>query len=91
MFCELAILYVSFAAFFEFETLFPSVRPHVALQMIRSSGNVHAFIALVRLFSCMLPHYMSFQVSHCNAVILAHCASVRLFSRVGPFVPPQIV
>ena len=34
---------------------------------------------------------VDFQITSCNAGKLAHCASVRLFPRVGPFVPLQMV
>ena len=90
MFCEIAFLSVSFAAFVAPERLFPTVRPHVALQITRRGTCVVALVTLVWLFSCMLPHCVNFQITSCNAGILAHCASVRLFPRVGPFVLLQI-
>ena len=42
------------------------------------------------LFSCVLPHHVFFQFTSCNTGELAHCASVRLFSRVGSFVLLQM-
>ena len=90
MFCELALSSVSFVAFVAPERLFPSVRPHVALQVTRRSASVVALVTLEWLFSCMLPHHVNFQFTSCNAGILAHCASVRLFPRVGSFVGLQI-
>ena len=90
MFGEHVFSRVCFAASVALERLFPSVRPHVALQMIRSSASVVALVTLVWLFSCVVPHHVNFQFTSLNAGILAHCASVRLFSRVGPFVILQI-
>ena len=90
MFCELLFLFVIFVALVALERPFPSVRPHVALQVARRSGSVVALVTLERLFSCMLPHHVICQMTSCNAGKLAHCASVTLFPRVGPFVGLQI-
>ena len=86
MSCELFLSSVSFVAFSAPERLLPSVRCHVALQLTRRSTIVVALVTLVWLFSCVLPHHVLFQITSCNAGILAHCASVRLFPRVGSFV-----
>ena len=86
MSCKLVLSSVSFVAFGAPETLLPSVRNHVALQSTKRSASVVALVTLVWLFSCMLAHHVNFQFTSCNAGILAHCASVRLFPRVGPFV-----
>ena len=86
MFCELAVSSVSFAAFVAPERLFPSVRPHVTLQVIRSSAKEVTLVTLEWLFSCVLTHHVNFQLIRCNAGKLTHCASVRLFARMGPFV-----
>ena len=86
MFCELAVSSVSFAAFVAPERLFPSVRPHVTLQVIRSSAREVALVTLEWLFSCVLTHHVNFQLIRCNAGKLTHCASVRLFPRVSSFV-----
>ena len=91
MFCEVFCLFESFATFVALERPLPSVRPHVALQMTSCSAGVAALVTLVWLFSCMLPHHVLFQIACCNAGELAPCASLRLFTRVGPFVPHQIV
>ena len=84
-----AILGVSFATLVALERLLPSVCYHVALQVTRRGASVVALVTLVWLFSCVLPHHVNFQIASCNAGKLAHCASVRLFPRVGPFVPLQ--
>ena len=86
MFCEIILLCVSFAAFVAPERLFPTVRPHVTLQMTRRSASVVALVTLEWLFSCMLPHHVNFQLLSSNAGKLAYCASVRFFPRVGSFV-----
>ena len=91
MFCEVFFVFVSFVAFGAPERLLPSVRSHVPLQSIRRSASVVALVTLVWLFSCVLPHHVNFQVTSLNTGKLAHCASVRLFSRVGPFVLLQTV
>ena len=91
MYCELVLLCVSFVAFVALERLLPSVRYHVDLQVTRRSASVVALVTLVWLFSCMLPHYVLFQLTRLNAGKFAHCASVGLFPRVGSFVLLQIV
>ena len=83
MFCELLFVFVSFAASIAVEKLLPSMRHHVALQLTRSSASVVALVTLVWFFSCVLPHHVNFQFTGSNAGKLAHCASVRLFPRVG--------
>ena len=89
MFCEALFLCVSFATMVALERLYPCVRPHVALQGTRRSTSVVALFTLVWLFPCMLPHHVNFQLTSCNGGKLARCASVKLFSRVGPFVRLQ--
>ena len=86
MFCEIRLS----LAFVAPERLFPSVRPHVAPQITRRSAGEVALVTLEWLFSCVLPHHVIFQMTRCYAGKLAHCASVRLFPRVGPFVLLQI-
>ena len=90
MSCEIALLSVSFAALVTLEKLFPSVRLHVVLQLKRRSASEVALVTLVWLFSRMVPHHVNFQLICGNAGKLAHCASERLFPRVGPFVVLQI-
>ena len=90
MFCKVSLSSVNFVAFVAHERPLSSVRPHMALQVIRSSANVVALVTIVWVFSCVLPHHVIFQTTSCNAGKLAHCASVRLFLRVGPFVGLQI-
>ena len=85
MFCQLIFPVVSFAALVALERLLPSVCHHVLLQSTRSASEV-ALVTLVWLFSCMVPHHVSFQIISLNAGILAHCAPVRFFTRVGSFV-----
>ena len=86
MFCEGLFMCKNFATLVALERLFPSVRLHVSLQITRRSASVVALVTLVWLFSCMLPHHVNFQFISSYAGKLAHCASVRLFPRVGPFV-----
>ena len=90
MSCEISLFLVSFAAFVAPEGLFPTVRPHVLLQITRRDTSVVALVTLEWLFSCMFPHHVLLQFTSLNAGKLAHCASVRLFPRVGPFVLLQI-
>ena len=82
---------VSFVALVALERLLPSVRHHVVLQVTRSRASVVALVTLEWLFSCVLPHHVFFQFTISNAGKLTHCASVRLFLRVGSFVPFQMV
>ena len=91
MSCEISLACISFAALGAPERLLSSVRLHVALQMTRRSRSIVALVTLVWPFSCVLPHHVNFQITNCYAGKTAHCASVRLFLRVGPFVPLQMV
>ena len=91
MFCKVSILCESFAALVALERLLPSVRLNVHLKITRRSGSVVALVTLVWLFSCMVPHHVNFQLDRLNAGELAHCASVRLLTRVGSFVLLQSV
>ena len=84
-------MFVSFVALVALERLLPSVRYHVPLQSTRRSASVVALVTLFWLFSCMLPHHVIFQMTSLNAGKLAHCTSVRLFTRVSPFVILQMV
>ena len=86
MFCELAISLVSFASLVALERLLPTVRSHVALQITRRSTIEVALVTLEWPFSCVHHHHVNFQMASLNAGVLTHCASVRLFPRVGPFV-----
>ena len=69
---------------------FPGVRPHVTLQITRRSASEVALFTLEWLFSRMIAHHVPFQIANFNAGILAHCASVRMFSRVGSVVKFQM-
>ena len=90
MSCQPVFNTVSFAAYVAIERLFPSVRLHVYLQLTRRCAGVVALIALEWLLLCVLSHHVIFQLTSLNAGILAHCASVSLFTRVGLFVPLQM-
>ena len=90
---ELDLSYVNFEIFtalVALERFHPRVRPNLALKMTRRSASVVTLVTLERLFSCVVFHHMNFQLSSLNEWRLAHCASVRLFPRVGPFVLLQI-
>ena len=90
MFGKTPLFLESFAALVALERPLSRVRQHVALKVISRSTIVVALVTLVWLFSCMLPHHVPFQIVSCNSGILAHCASVRLFPGVSPFVVIQI-
>ena len=91
VFCKIHLLFVSFTALVTPETPLPGVRLHVALKITRRNASIVALVTLVRLFSCVVPHHVHFQLISCNAGKLARCASVRLFPRVGPFVALQSI
>ena len=90
MFRQTSLVLVSFAALVALERFQPGVRSHVPLQMTRISGSLIALVTFELLFSCMHPHHVLFQFTSSNAGKLARCASVRLLTRVGSFVPLQI-
>ena len=89
MSCEIVFLCECFAAFVALERPLPTVRPYVLLQITRLSESIIALVALERLFACVHPHHVLFQITNLNAGKLAHCASVRPFPRVGSFVALQ--
>ena len=64
------------------ELSFQGVRLHMTLQDARTCTSVVALVALERLLSCVHPHHVNFQITSCNARIIAHCASLWLFTRV---------
>ena len=80
-----------FVASVALERPFSCVRSHMALQIGCGFKFVVALVATVWLFLSVGPHHVSFQITPGSARILAHCASARLFSRVGPFVSLQIL
>ena len=86
MHCQVIISCESFSALIACERLFSSVRPHVTLQFTACSAIVSALVTLVRLFFCMLPHHVNFQMTICNAGKQAHRASVGLLPGMGLFV-----
>ena len=87
---QASFVLVSFSAFVALERLLPRVRPNVLLQVTIRSASEVALVTLVRLFSCVHPHHVIFQLRSLNEGKLAGCASVRFFPRVGPFVVVQI-
>ena len=87
MACEAPLLFERFITLVALEWFFPSVLPHVFLQMTRSSASVVALIAFEWLFSCVHPHHVEFQMRSLNARILTYGASLWLFTRVRLVVP----
>ena len=90
MFGEANFPFKSVIALVALEWSFPSVRPHVCLQMIRSSASVVALVAFERSLSCVHPHHVNFQIKRSNARIIAQCAPVWLFTRVRLLVILQV-
>ena len=72
------------------EWLLSSMCLHVPFQIVRGSASITAPVTLVLLFSCMLRPNVAFQMTSCDAGKLANCATVKFFSRVGPFVQFQV-
>ena len=79
MFCQLVFPCERFAAFVALERLHPRVRSNVALQLTIRNASEVALVTLERLFSCVDPHHVLFQMGRCNAGKLARYASVRFF------------
>ena len=67
MIYKISLFSVSLAALVALEWSFPSVRPHVRLQITRSSASIVALVTFERLLSCVLPHHVNFQLRSCNA------------------------
>ena len=89
MLFDRSLHFVSLGALVALEGSLPSVRPHVLVQITRSGANIVALVTFERLFSGVFYHHVNFQITSCNARILARCASVWLFSRVRPLVSLQ--
>ena len=89
MFYKTFLSFVGLAALVALEWSLPRVRPHVPLQSGRLSASVVALVTFERLLSCMLKHCVEFQISSCDARIIASYASVWLFTRVRLLVPLQ--
>ena len=66
------------------------MRSHMHLEIVSSVEIEVALFATVWLFLCMVSYCMNFQITSVSARILTHCAPVRLFPRVGPYVLLQI-
>ena len=88
--CKIYLVFLSFTALVTSETPLPGVRLHVVLKITRRNASIVALVTLEWLFSCVVPHHVLFQLTSFNAGKLASCASVRLFPRVGSFVPLHI-
>ena len=82
MACEALLMLERFITLVALEWLFPSVLPHVFLQIARRSTNIVALVTFERLFSCVLPHHVNFQITRLNARKIARRAPVWLFTRV---------
>ena len=80
----------SFIALVALEESLPSVRLHVPLQITSCKASVVALVTFERLFSCVLPHHVNFQLRSCNARKIARCAPVGLFTRVRLLVGLQL-
>ena len=90
MTCEALLMFERFVTLVALEWFFPSVLPHVLLQLARSNASIVALVAFERLLSCVLSHHVNFQLRSCNARKRACCASVWLFTRVRLLVPLQV-
>ena len=91
MFHEITFPFERFYAMVAFVWFFHSVRLHVTLQITRSSASIVALVTFERLFSgLVLSHDVNFQINSLNARILAHCASMWLFTRVRHLVHLQV-
>ena len=90
MFYKILLLFVGFAALVALKWSFPSVRPHVPLQITSCSASVVALVTFERLLSCVLHHHVNFQTNSLNARIITRCAPVCLFTRVRLLVRLQV-
>ena len=90
MLCQAVLMLEGFVAFIALERFFACVGLHVALQNASCNASIVALVTFEWLFPCVVPHHVVFQMTSCDTGKLAHCASVGLFPRVGPFVILQI-
>ena len=90
MFCEVRFPFESFITLIALEWSLHGMRLHVTLQMTRRNTRVVALVTFERLFSCVHPHHVFFQMGSCDARILAHLASVWLLTRVRLLVSLQV-
>ena len=91
VFYKILLLFVSFVALVAVEWPLHGMRPHVALQITSCSASIVALVTFERLFSgLVLSHDVNFQINSLNARILAHCASMWLFTSVRLLVSFQV-
>ena len=90
MSCEFPLRFVSFLALVALEWSLHHVRSRVGSQSARLGGSVVTLVTFERPLSCVLLHHVNFQLTSCNARILAHCASLWLFARVRLLVRLQV-
>ena len=65
MFCELRFPFVSFITLVALEWSLQGMCLHVALQLTRRSTTVVALVTFERLFFCVHPHHVFFQLGSC--------------------------
>ena len=87
---QMPLPFVSFLALVALEWSRHHVRSHVGFQIARFDGSKIALVTFERPLSCVLLHHVNFQLTSCNARILAHCASLWLFARVRLLVRLQV-
>ena len=90
MSCKFPLRFVSFLALVTLEWSRHHVRSHVVFQIARVGGSIVALVTLEWPLSCVFLHHVIFQIASCNARILAHCASMWLFTRVRLLVRLQV-
>ena len=90
MACEALLMFKRFIASVALERFLPSVLPRVLVQITRRGTSIVALVTFERLFSCVHPHQVFFQMGSCDARILARCATLWLFTRVSLVVLNQV-
>ena len=80
--CEVNFPFEGSITLVALEWSFQGVRLHMTLQDARTSTSVVALVALERLLCCVHPHHVNFQITSCNARIIAQCATLWLFTRL---------
>ena len=72
MYCKISLVFVSFAALDALERPLSCVQFDVTLQMTRRGASEVALVTFVGLFSCVVPHHVSFHLICSNTGKLSH-------------------
>ena len=90
MSCKAGFEFKNFISLVALEWSLNSVFHPVFSQITKLGASINALVTFEWLFSSVISYHVNFQVTMCNARIVACCASLWLFSGVRLLVPNQV-